>query len=73
MGERTLCVCRAADCRGHRAAQLAHSVDGQLVLASANWSVRLDDAPLMVLTPLADTRVSATAVDATLGDRALVV
>ena len=71
MGEWTLCVPCASNCRGHRAAQLAHGVDGQLLLAGTHWPMSLDHTPLMVLAPLANAWVDTSAVETALGDGAL--
>ena len=54
-----------------RAAQLAHRVDGQLVLAGAHRRVRPHHAPLMVGAALPDARVYAGPALAGLGDEAV--
>ena len=54
-----------------RAAQLAHSVDGQLVLAGAHRSMRPHHAPLVVGAALPHARVDASTALAGLGDEAV--
>ena len=73
VGQRALRVGRAAHgpVGGHWAAELAHGVDGQLVLAGADRPVRLHHAPLVVGAPPAHARVGAGAAEAGLGDEAV--